>query len=109
MKIDQNFSNPCFGLSPLGFKTMLLILFLVSFSGTPMAFAMNWEGHDDWLTEEAHAQALRTTLPKATPIAKAFPLCAEREVLHAHNPYEQRPLVGINCIDPKAETAQPIQ
>jgi len=73
------------------------------------AFAINWEGHDDWLTEEAHAHALRSALPKATPIAKAFPLCAEREALHAHNHYEQRPIAGINCIEPKDETGQPVQ
>jgi hypothetical protein len=109
MKIEQTLSHACFRMVPRNLEVMSLTLFLVLSASAPMAFAMNWEGHDDWLTEEAHAQALRSTLPKATPIAKAFPLCAERAALHAHNPYEQRPISGINCIDPKDETGQPAQ
>ena len=69
---------------------------------------MNWEGHDDWLTQERHAQALRSTLHKETPIPKAFPTCAEREALHAGNPYEQRPIAGLNCIESKDERGQPV-
>ena len=88
-------------------RLVLAALICIYFSHS--ALAMNWEGHDDWLTEQEHAQALRSTLPKATPIAKAFPLCTERAALHAHNPYEQRPIAGINCIDPKDETGQPVQ
>ena len=109
MKIEQTLSHTCFRMVPRNLKVMSLIVFLALLANTPMAVAMNWEGHDDWLTEEAHAQALRSMLPKAMPIAKAFTLCAERAALHSHNPYEQRPIAGINCTDPKDETGQPVQ
>ena len=109
MKIEKTLSHAYFRMVPRNLKVMTLTLYLVLSSSAPMAIAMNWEGHDDWLTEEAHARALRSTLPKATPIAKAFPLCAERAALHAHNAYEQRPIAGINCIDPKDTPDQPVR
>ena len=93
-------------------RTLLLGLLITAatlLSVSHSAFAINWEGHDDWLTEEAYAHTLRSALPKATPIAKAFPLCAEREALHAHNHYEQRPIARINCIEPKDGTRQPVE
>lgn len=86
----------------LAFKLSVVI---VASSST---FAMNWEGHDDWLIDEAHAQTLHQNAPKAKPLPQPYPLCAARAELHARNPYEQRPIAGINCIDSETETDRPL-
>jgi hypothetical protein len=62
-------------------------------------YAMNWEGHDDWMTEQDHAKRLLNSVPHAKPLTSAFPSCQEREEKHARNPYEQRPIAGVNCLD----------
>ena len=77
----------------------LLLIVVVLFCVPCKADAMNWEGHDDWMTDEDHARTLIYSLPHVKPLARAYPLCREREEKHARNPYEQRPIIGVNCVD----------
>ena len=64
-----------------------------------MAHAMNWEGHDDWMTGEDHAQKLLQSFPHIKPSMRTYPSCKEREEGFMRNPYEQRPITGVNCLD----------
>jgi len=69
--------------------------------------AMNWEGHDDWLESEAHGRDLLLILPR--PLPDMAPLCHERQKRNLDNPYEQRPVPGLNCIEPDTSGPQPHQ
>jgi hypothetical protein len=51
--------------------------------------AMNWEGHDDWMTELPAGLALEQAVKDAVPLPPKP--CAMREQFH-DNPYEQIPL-----------------
>ena len=78
---------------------LLLLIFIMIFIAPNNADAMNWEGHDDWMTEQEHAKKLLNSVRHAKPLTSAFPSCQEREEKHARNPYEQRPIAGVNCLD----------
>ena len=83
-------------------KAPILSLFFIAalpFCAPQKTYAMNWEGHDDWMTEQDHAERLLNSVPHAKPLTSAFPSCQEREEKHARNPYEQRPIAGVNCLD----------
>ncbi|MBM3637345.1 MAG: hypothetical protein FJX04_09845 [Alphaproteobacteria bacterium] len=77
----------------------LLLIIIILFCAPDKADAMNWEGHDDWMTEQQHAKKLLNSVPHAKPLTSAFPSCQEREEKHARNPYEQRPIAGVNCLN----------
>ena len=68
---------------------------------TSPAFAMNWEGKEDWLDELPQALAFEQELPRARP-APAKPCSAEPST----NPYEQVQIPGKNCVPVKPQ-AQP--
>ena len=77
---------------------MRLLTVIALLAGTQPAFAMNWEGHDDWMAEFPPAQAFIDAVPEAKP-----PLprdCLARPVAPADNPYEQIPLPRHNCAVP---------
>lgn len=93
--------SPSMGGSKAAFDPWLraVMLSLMVALTTHSVHAMNWEGHDDWMTDEDHARTLIYSLPHVKPLARAYPLCREREEKHARNPYEQRPIIGVNCVD----------
>jgi hypothetical protein len=66
-----------------------------------LAVGMNWEGHDDWLAMEDHAQRLKAIMPQ--PLLAPLPECDRRTGAIENNPYEQRPLPGHNCTKSKSE------
>ncbi len=59
------------------------------------ALAMNWEGHDDWMTDMTPDLALENFIPGAKPLAS--PDCPVTPEIAAQNPYEQIPLPHHNC------------
>lgn len=64
------------------------------------AFAMNWEGKEDWLNDLPQAQEFEREVPQA----KAGPLKPCR-VEPSTNPYEQVEIPGKNCLpSPPPET-----
>lgn len=67
------------------------IAFAAFVVATP-AFAMNWEGKEDWMAEIPHAQAYEEQLPPATP--RTTRTC---DPVPSANPYEQVPIPGKNC------------
>lgn len=77
----------------------LFLILVLPVCAPQKSYAMNWEGHDDWMTEQEHAKRLLNSVPHAKPLTSAFPSCKEREEKHARNPYEQRPIAGMNCFD----------
>ena len=71
---------------------------LVLFCAVP-AQAMNWEGHDDWMTEMEPAHLYEGAAPHAVP---KQPRCRgvtrEAQADQPHdNPYEQIPLARPAC------------
>lgn len=77
----------------------LILILVLPVCAPQKSYAMNWEGHDDWMTEQEHAKRLLNSVPHAKPLTSAFPSCQEREEKHARNTYEQRPIAGVNCLD----------
>jgi hypothetical protein len=71
---------------------MLAIIALLA--GTQSVFAMNWEGHDDWMAEFPPAQAFVDAAPITRPLPRDCPI---RPVARADNSYEQIPLPRHNC------------
>ena len=63
-------------------------------SGT-QAFALNWEGHDDWFLGSVMIEEFTRGLPP--PLARPMPTCSERRAMAAVNRYEQVPVPGVNC------------
>jgi hypothetical protein len=63
------------------------------------AHAMNWEGHDDWMTDMEPAALYKRAAPHASPRASPLPDggCPERASKAVNNPYEQIPLGPGNC------------
>lgn len=59
------------------------------------AFAMNQEGHEDWMTDLPHALALLEAIPEARPLPS--PDCPVSNEMLANNPYEQIPLPQHRC------------
>ncbi len=72
---------------------------LVSVSGSS-ALALNWEGHDEWMTEMTAAVEYDQAHPQAAPNWRLKP-CAEPK-----NAYDQVPLPGRNCTDRKKSPKQ---
>jgi hypothetical protein len=59
------------------------------------AWAMNWEGHNEWFHDTTPFRAFMEGVPP--PLLKPQPSCAELAKIHARNSYEQTPLPGRNC------------
>ena len=59
------------------------------------AMAMNWEGHDDWMSELGPALTLEEYGPQARPLPSRD--CPVSPGKAARNPYEQIPLPRHNC------------
>jgi hypothetical protein len=76
---------------------MLTVIALLA--GTQPAFAMNWEGHDDWMAEFPPVQEFIDSAPEAKPPSPRD--CPIGPVARADNPYEQIPLRG--CPAPHPE------
>jgi hypothetical protein len=60
-----------------------------------MAFAMNWEGHDDWMENMEPAAVYEQALPHAAPDPRIA--CEPVKPPPADNPYEQIPLRRPDC------------
>ena len=74
---------------------MRMLAIIALLAGTQPAFAMNWEGHDDWMSEFPPAQAFIEAVPEAKPLSPRD--CPLGPVARADNPYEQIPLPRHNC------------
>ena len=74
-------------------RSAILIMLLLICPGT--AFAMNWEGHDDWMEEMAPAVIYEDSAPHAAPKPRAA--CPPPTAPAADNPYEQIPLNTQDC------------
>ncbi len=74
-------------------RPAILIYLLLICPGT--AFAMNWEGHDDWMEEMAPAVIYEESAPHAAPKPRAA--CPPATAPAADNPYEQIPLTTPDC------------
>lgn len=68
------------------------------------SFAMNWEGHDDWMLGFAPAYTLEAFAPDAKPLPS--PDCPVTDEAVTKNRYEQIPLPRHNCPD-QIESPQP--
>lgn len=76
----------CRGVSSIGALAALL---------STEAFAMNQEGHEDWMSDFPHAIALLEAIPEARPLPS--PDCPVSPEMLANNPYEQIPLPQHLC------------
>lgn len=76
----------CRGFSLIGALAALL---------STEAFAMNQEGHEDWMADFPHAIALLEAIPEARPLPS--PDCPVSPEMLANNPYEQIPLPRHRC------------
>ena len=71
-----------------------LIAILASGLGIAPSFAMNWEGHDDWMVDLPQAIELQAANPE-TPVPRdGYEDC--RPAIR-DNPYEQIPLIIRKC------------
>jgi hypothetical protein len=66
--------------------------------GTSPAFAINWEGHQDWLEDSPHAHELERHFDgRAAPLPqrRSQPACQKRDEVGAvpANPYEPVPML----------------
>ena len=73
----------------------LLTCLLIGCAGP--AQAMNWEGHDDWMSNAGPAQIYREAVPQAEPVPQPSVGCSDRGRSSVGNPYEQIPLAGHDC------------
>ena len=73
-------------------RPVILSLLLSACAGP--AFAMNWEGHDDWMTDMSHAQIYAAAVPEAVPRPSRD--CPGSGASRS-NPYEQIPLRPDAC------------
>jgi hypothetical protein len=64
-------------------------------ASTQPAFAMNWEGHDDWMNDIPPVQALIHAMPDAKPLPSRG--CPSAPIAGSNNPYEQIPLPRHHC------------
>ncbi len=71
---------------------IFIALALISASA-PAALALNWEGHDEWMTEMPAAVTYDQAHPEAAAKWKLKPCAAPQ------NAYDQVPLPGRNCAD----------
>jgi hypothetical protein len=75
---------------------MRLLVFISLFPAClAPAFAMNWEGHDDWMDSMEPAVILEQAVPHASP--KPRQLCPPLAAARTENPYEQIPLARQDC------------
>lgn len=73
----------------------ILTAVLLTFASGP-AFAMNWEGHDDWMAGMEPAQIYEDAAPHAVP--RPSRECEAKPAgEQASNPYEQIPLPRHAC------------
>jgi hypothetical protein len=78
---------------------MRLLTVIALLAGTQPAFAMNWEGHDDWMTEFPPVQEFIDAMPETKlPPPRDCPVWP---VARSNNPYEQIPLPRHNCPVPQ--------
>ena len=77
---------------------MRMLAIIALLAGTQPAFAMNWEGHDDWMTEFPPVQPFIEAMPVTKPLPRD---CSLGPVARADNPYEQIPLPRHNCPVPQ--------
>jgi hypothetical protein len=78
---------------------MRLLTVIALLAGTQPAFAMNWEGHDDWMTEFPPVQEFIDAMPETKlPPPRD---CPAWPVARSDNPYEQIPLPRHNCPVPQ--------
>jgi hypothetical protein len=80
---------------------MRMLAIIALLAGTQPAFAMNWEGHDDWMSEFPPAQAFSDAAPEAKPPSPRD--CPVGPVARSDNPYEQIPLPRHNCPAPQPD------
>ena len=90
------------GIGRIGHRLIFLFVMLFTsvwaFQVAP-SYALNWEGHSDWVGEKLLMQDFVDGVPP--PIVKPVPRCeAMRQVLK-RNAYEQVPLPGKNCVERK--------
>ena len=80
---------------------MKALMATLALMGASPAFAMNWEGHDDYMPGFPPAMALMEAIPDAKPLpSRDCPVSWEQ---HAANPYEQIPLPRHRCGPPPKE------
>jgi hypothetical protein len=80
---------------------MRLLTVIALLAGTQPSFAMNWEGHDDWMAEFPPVQALIDAAPEAKPLPVRD--CPMGPMARSENPYEQIPLPRHNCPVPLSD------
>ena len=80
---------------------MRMLMVIALLVGAQPAFAMNWEGHDDWMREFPPAQPFMDAAPEAKPLPPRD--CAMEPAGSSDNPYEQIPLPRHHCPVPKKE------
>lgn len=78
---------------------MRMFIAIALLASMQSAFAMNWEGHVDWMSEFPPVQPFIevTTEAKLPPPRD----CPAKPVTRADNPYEQIPLPQHNCPVPQ--------
>jgi len=74
-------------------KLAPVAIICVSISTFP-SYAMNWEGHDDWMADLPHALELQAATPVVTLPQRPLQIC---RVDIPSNPYDQIPLVTDKC------------
>ena len=74
---------------------MRMLTVIALLASTQQAFAMNWEGHDDWMSEFPPVQPFIEAAPEPKPPSPRD--CLVESVARADNPYEQIPLPRHNC------------
>ncbi len=72
-----------------------ILMSLLLLLPTTTAQAMNWEGHDDWMTTMEPAVAYENAVPHASPRGPRS--CAATAGDAKDNPYEQIPLDQDRC------------
>jgi len=79
----------------LGSKTPALMIAILAAGIAPgSVFAMNWEGHEDWMADMPHAIELQAATPETNLPADDYKDC--QQTLPG-NPYEQIPLKLRKC------------
>ena len=85
------YPESCHGISLIGALAALLLIV----SNATNGFAMNQEGHEDWMIDFPHAIALLEAIPEARPLPSHR--CPVSPEMLANNPYEQIPLPRHRC------------
>lgn len=87
----------------LGLRLRPLLVFML-LSVQP-AYAVNWEGHDEWFHDDMFIRRFTDSMP--APKVHPFPSCEARAAAHAANIYEQVPVPGLNCIPKPDNDSRP--